>query len=162
MKLLLNRNGITAAVVLTGRQGISLIAGILHHHSNMLLCASLLRCSAYGCGYGASAGILTFWLNGCGLGRRSEARFSRIHWWGCLKWYNLQCNKYKTTFAWNYWFTKNRNTNCISRNRIAIAWAWHQDSNSPIHLLLHDGGKIKTSKCKTSLFINLLVPELFF
>ena len=131
VQLLLNRNRITAAVILTDRQGISLIAGILHHHGNMLLRASLLQRSANWRGYRASASILTFQLTGCGLRRRSEARFSRIHRWSCLKRYNLQCNKYKTTFTWNYWYTENRNTNCISRNRIATAWAWQQDSTHP-------------------------------
>jgi hypothetical protein len=42
VQLLLNGNRITAAVILIDRQGISLIAGILYHHGNMLLRASLL------------------------------------------------------------------------------------------------------------------------
>jgi hypothetical protein len=46
VELFLNGNGITAAVILVHRQGISLIAGILYHHSNVLLRASLLQRSA--------------------------------------------------------------------------------------------------------------------
>jgi hypothetical protein len=42
VQLLLNENRITAAVILTDGQCISLIAGILYHHSNMLLRAALL------------------------------------------------------------------------------------------------------------------------
>jgi hypothetical protein len=149
MQLLLHRNSITATVILIDQQGISLVAGVLYHHSNVVLCASLLRCSTNWCSYEASASILAFRLTGCGLGRRSEARFSRIHWWCCLKIYNLQCNKY---FMWNYWYTKNRNTTCISSNRIEITWAWHQDATHPFTCSSMTTGKSRP----VSLFINPL------